>query len=319
MVKFTRVLDPERVKDGDLLVFPAGVTKLNLKPSTFGDLGLSMGQTSRSYNDPETVAAWLSRSDGAARLFMIADVTHRSAPQGDDLLLTMDACLERKIPEVPRISAACLVPFGPKLWTREKWAACWNCAHKGAVASELVARIGAEGALSTASGVEDDQYMNQVWDGEADLSGLSEVPNHHKFDVAEDWFPAQAGKGKVEPDSFDVPSLLEWDGSYDSKSSRIRFHSGFLTNLAKRGAKVLRPDEEFERLVTASVVSWYCREMEMRFLRRVVAGRTYLKGLMADIRRDVERVHRYGALARKLDRLGPRLSRETRKGTGASA
>ena len=33
--KFTRIMDPERVKDGDLLVFPAGETRLNLRPSTY--------------------------------------------------------------------------------------------------------------------------------------------------------------------------------------------------------------------------------------------------------------------------------------------
>lgn len=318
MVKFTRVLDPERVKDGDLLVFPAGVTKLNLKPSTFGDLGLSMGRTSRSDNSPETIAAWLSRSDGAARLFMITDVTHRSAPQGDDLLLTMDACLERKIPEVPRVSTACLVPFGPKMWTWKKWAACWNQTHKGAVMSELTAKVGAEGALSVTSGVNDDQYMNQVWNEDADLSGLSDAPGRG-FDAAEDWFPIRSGKDKVDLDSFDVSTLMEWTGRWGSKSSRVCFHCGFLTNLAKRGAKVLRPDEEFEKLVTASVASWYCHEMQMRFVRRVFAGRTYLKGLLDDVRRDAKRARRYDALSRKLGRLGPRLSKETLKGTGATA
>lgn len=316
MVKFTRVLDPERVKDGDLLVFPAGVTKLNLRPSTFADLGLSMGQTSRSYNSPETIAAWLSRSDGAARLFMITGVTHRSAPQGDDLLLTMDACLERKIPEVPRISSACLVPFGPRMWAWKKWAECWNRTHKDAVTSELIAKVGAEGALADTVGVEDDQYMNQVWNEDNDLNGLS--GDLAGREAAEDWFPVRSGRDKVDLDSFDVSTLMEWPGKWGSKSSRIYFHFGFLTNLAVRGAKVLRPDEEFERLVTASVASWYCREMQKRFLRRVLAGRTYLKGLMADIRRDAARARRYDALSRKLGRLGPRLSKETRKGTGAS-
>ena len=317
MVKFTRVLDPERVKDGDLLVFPAGETKLNLKPSTFGDLGLSIGRTIRSDNSFETVAAWLSRSDGAARLFMISDVSHRSAPQGDDLLLTMDACLERKIPDVPRVSTACLVPFGPRMWSWKRWASCWDQTHKGAVTAKLAAMAGAEGALADTVGVEDDQYMNQVWNGENDLNGLSKDPAGRES--AEDWFPVRSGKDKVEPESFDVSTLMAWDGKYGPKASRIRFSCGFLANLAKRGAKVLRPDEEFERLVTASIVSWYCREMQKRFLRRVSAGRAYLKGLLDDVRRDAGRARRYGGISRKSGRLGPRLSRETLKGTGASA
>lgn len=317
MVKFTRVLDPERVKDGDLLVFPAGVTKLNLKPSTFGDLGLSMGRTGRSDNSPETVAAWLSRSDGAARLFMVCDVSGKSAPQGDDLLLTMDACLERKIPEVPRVSSACLVPFGPKLWTWKRWAACWNESHKGAVTKELAAMAGAECALIDTVGVEDDQYMNQVWNEDNDLNGLSGDPAGDE--AAEDWFPVRSGRDKVDPESFDVATLMAWDGKYGPKSGRIQFNAGFLSNLVQRGAKVLRPDEEFERLVTASVVSWYCREMQARFVNRVAAGRMYLKGLMADIRRDAGRARKYDALSRKLGRLGPRLSAETLKGTGATA
>ena len=316
MVKFTRVLDPERVKDGDLLVFPAGETKLNLKPSTFGDLGLSIGRTCRSNNSPETVAAWLSRSDGAARLFMITNVSHRSAPQGDDLLLTMDACLERKTPEVPLVTSACLVPFGPRMWTWRKWAACWNQTHKGAVVSELAAKVGAEGALADTVGVKDDRYMNQVWDGDNNLSGLSGDPAD--MEDAESRFPLQSGKDKVNLDSFDISTLMEWNGGWNSKSSRVRFGCGFLTNLEKRGAKVLRPDEEFKKLVTASVASWYCHEMQMRFVRRVFAGRTYLKGLLDDVRRDAKRAHKYDVLSRKLGRLDLRLSRETRKGTGAS-
>lgn len=315
MVKFTRVLDPERVKDGDLLVFPAGETRLNLRPSTFGDLGLSIGETSRSWNSPETVAAWLSRPDCAARMFMVSGVSGKSAPQGDDLLLTMDACLERKVPEVPRVSDAFLVPFGPKLWTWNRWASCWDQTHGGAVTKELAARIGPGGALANTVGVEDDQYMNQVWNEDNDLNGLSGDPAGGE--VAEDWFPVRSGRDKVDPESFDVATLMSWDGKYGPKASRIRFASGFLAELAKRGAKVLRPDAEFERLVTASVASWYCREMQARFVNRVAAGRTYLKGLMADIRRDAARARRYGSLSRRLGQSGPRLARETLKGTGA--
>lgn len=317
MVKFTRVLDPERVRDGDLLVFPAGAAKLNLKPSTFGDLGLSMGRTGRSDNSPETVAAWLSRPDAAARLFMVCDVSHKSAPRGDDLLLTMDACLERKIPEVPRVSTACLVPFGPKLWTWKRWAACWNETHGGAVTKELAALAGAGCALADTVGVEDDQYMNQVWNEDNDLNGLSGDPAGGE--TAEDWFPVRSGRDKVDPESFDVATLMAWDGKYGPKSGRIQFNAGFLSNLARRGARVLRPDGEFERLVTASVVSWYCHEMQARFLRRVSSGRAYLRGLAADIRRDAGRARRYDAISRKLGRLGPRLSKETLKGTGATA
>jgi hypothetical protein len=185
------------------------------------------------------------------------------------------------------------------------------------VTKELAAKAGAECALADTVGVEDDQYMNQVWDEDNCLNGLSGDPAGGE--CAEDWFPVRRGKDRVEPESFDVATLMSWDGKcYGPKASRIRFASGFLAELAKRGAKVLRPDAEFERLVTASVASWYCREMQARFVNRVAAGRTYLKGLMADIRRDVARARRYGSLSRRLGQSGPRLARETLKGTGAS-
>ena len=319
--KFTRIMDPERVKDGDLLVFPAGETRLNLKPSTWGGLGLSMGGTCRSDNSENTVSAWLSRTDFAARLFMICGVSHRSAPCEEDLLLTMDACVRRKEPEVPLVCHAALVPFGPKLWPAGKWISCWDRTHGGAVLGALAERAGVAGAIADRNGRAkacEDMFMNQVWDGDVRLSKLDVRAGEHDYDDAECWFPVLVGKNAADESSYDVSTLAQWRGGWDCKDERIRFHGGFMTNLAKRGALLLRPTPGFERLVTESCVSRWCLEMQKRFARRAAAGRDYLKGLAADIRRDVARQRMYGALSRKAARLGPRLARKTLKETGVS-
>ena len=90
MVKFTRVKDPERAKNGDIVLFPAGERRLNVSAPTFAKMGLSVGGTSRSDNSCGTVRRWLVRKDMAARAFMLCNASYRSAPSENELLLGMD-------------------------------------------------------------------------------------------------------------------------------------------------------------------------------------------------------------------------------------
>lgn len=320
MVKFTRVTDPERVKDGDLLVFPAGETRLNLKPSTFADLGLSIGDTTRSDNSAHTVEAWLYRPDCAARCFMLCEIQGKMPRSGNDLLLSMDACTVRKDPEVPRVLDGAIVPFGPKLWSWEKWAGCWNETFPDAMMRAFGARVGVAGAISTdaCKAHPEDAYANLVWDDGSWKAGLDS--RDEAWDEAGSFFPFQNGRGKVDGDSFDISSLMDWDGGFGwgRKSDRIRFRCGFLAELARRGAKVLRPGAGFAELVTESVVSWYCGAVRRRFEARVAACRKFMKGLADDVRRDLARARMYGTASYKAGRKGPGLARALLKGTGAA-
>lgn len=318
MVKFTRVTDPERVKDGDLLVFPAGETRLNLKPSTFADLGLSVGDTSRSDNSAVTVEAWLCRPDCAARCFMLCAVQSETRSSENDLLLSMDACVVRKDPEVPKVLRGAIVPFGPKLWCWEKWAGCWSKTFPNAMAQALKARVGVAGTISAdaCKAHPEDAYANIVWNTTGSWEAELDPEGEDDWDEAQLFFPVQAPRGTVNDDSFNVNELMDWD--VWSKGDRIRFGHGFLTELARRGAKILRPGDGFAELVTESVISWYCGAVRRRFEARATACRKFMKGLADDVRRDLARARMYGTASYRAGRKGPGLARALLKGTGAA-
>ena len=307
MVKFERVKDPERVKDGDLLVFPAGAARLNLKPSTWSGLGLSMGDTGRSDNSVATVASWLCTDFHTHRAFMLCNVSGKSMPSADDLLLTLDATSAgRPPPETPLYYSASIVPFGPSKLGWHKWCACWNEASGNAVFDALSGKLGAKGALERDNGGPD-SYMTQVWDGDWRLAGLDK--NDGDWDDADCWFPMVDSAGQTSADSFDLPTVASWCGGYNSKDDRIHFHSGFVAKCAERGAVVLRPDDGFRSLVTDDCVRWFCTELSRRFERRARSGRHYLKGLADDIRRDGERARACSFAAYTHGRRGNALRR----------
>lgn len=298
MVKFTRVKDPERAKDGDIVLFPAGERRLNVSARTFSKMGLSVGGTSRSDNSRVTVAKWLVRKDMAARAFMLCDASYRSAPSEDTLLLGMDAVTKRA-EEDPEISVASIVPFGPKLWTMREWAGCWNATYDGAVQKRLLETMGLAGSLRSehtrGPKSDDDLYASQVWDG---LRQCSMRPAG--TDDADAFFPTREGE---EPDmgTYACKTLMAWDGEdvYGEKEQRIRFRSGFLTELAKRGAIVLRPTQQFVDDMTGRIAGWASAKLAQRFYDRIQASRRYMKGLMKDVKRDIVRIKAYRANARK--------------------
>lgn len=289
--KFERVMDPEKARAGDFLLFPKGVRALNLKPGTLAKYGLSVGETSRSDNSWDVVRKWMSRQDLDARLFMVAGPQYMAAPSDNELMLSLDATV-MGVREDPSIRIASLVPFGPAMWSMKQWAACWDDVHDGAVRKALAGKMGADAVLCNGSSGREhqDEYASQVWDTNDALSGAPSGA-----DVSDDWFPT-IGRGSEEIDAsaFDLPTVARWDGcGWGSKRSRILFKSGFLSKLASKGAQVLRPTAEFVSLVTDELVSWWCAELSCRFMQRANASRRYLDGLKADMKRDRARSARY--------------------------
>lgn len=308
MVKFTRVKDPERVKDGDIVLFPAGERRLNVSAPTFAKMGLSIGGTSRSDNSCETVNKWLVRKDMVARAFMLCDVSHRNAPSKNELLLGMDAVTKRA-KEDPELFTASIVPFGPKLWTMKEWAACWNDTHDGDVQERLLATMGLAGTLhfEHTRGLEsddDDLYASQVWDGFTRCSMRPAGANDSSA-----YFPTRQS-AKPDLDTYACETLMKWNGyDWDKKNSKICFRSGFLTELAKRGAIALRPTEQFVDDMTGQVAGWASARLAQRFYDRIQASRRYMKGLMKDVKRDIVRLKAYRANAR---RMAPEETRSRR-------
>lgn len=298
MVKsFKEVMDLERAKVGDIVVFPGDERRLNLSASTFSRMGLSVGDLSRSVNDRSTVESWLVRRDSEPRAFLLAYANYGSTPTGDELLLGLGA-VSSLATEDPAISFGDLVPFGPDRWPMATWAACWDRVNDGAVRKKLLALMGSAGAIHDAwsSGPGrpgEDSWLDQAWNGRPFCVGWQGAKEHA------DWYFPRLRK-KADADTYHLSSLMKWDGPSFRSRERIRFSSGFLKELGKRGAVAFRPDRRFVDAMTASVAQWACEQLARRFAERVDAGKAYLKGLADDVRRDKDRVKAYMAASRKM-------------------
>lgn len=302
MGKFERVKDPMRAAVGDLLVMPA-TSKLNLSLRTLNKYGVSMGDTCRSVNSPNTVAKWLVREDMKPRVLLVAKALAASQPSSDQSLIGLGA-IKATPPEAPRIIHASLVPFGPELWDWNSWAGCWNSVTDNSVAGRLAQLCGFAKVNTFNEGLRKgrtaDLFASQVWDERPVLAGLAAPGDRHDWDLTEDYVPADPTcNGDV--DAFTVDSLMYWGGEWHDKTARIRVPGEFLSKFAARGAIVVRPAEEFRQAVTDWCAGWCAGELKARFARRTAAAKFYMAGLKSDMARDAARVR---GLARQERRFG---------------
>ena len=298
--EFTRVKDPERLKEGDLLVVPAAPKPLSL--GTLSRCGMSVGFTGRSRNDAALVSHWLAGTRPGHRVFLAAGVSHRARESEEQLLLGLDAVKARD-PEDPLMYAASLVPFGPLAegleWSWRQWAGCWNDVTGGAVAKRLAELCGDDMVLGSKPGEngapDRDLAASCAWDNTA-VTGLDHG------DRSDDWFPTVGRRmyrsGGENP--FALRSLMDRDdnGYLSSKKTRMYVSGAFLVNLVKRGAYVLRPSEGFRDAVTTRIAGECMDELRRRFLDRIASARKFAALLAADVRRDCARAKRLLSLAR---------------------
>ena len=298
--EFTRVKDPERLTEGDLLVVPAAPKPLSL--GTLSRCGMSVGFSDRSRNDATLVSHWLAGTRPGPRVFLAAGVNHRARESEDQLLLGLDAVKARD-PGDPRIHAASLVPFGPLAggleWSWRQWAGCWNDVTGGAVAKRLAEFCGDDVVLGSEPGEggapAGDLAASCAWDNAA-------VTGFDHGGKSDDWFPTAGRRmyrsGGENP--FALRSLMDWDdnGYLPPRKMRMYVSGEFLVNLAKRGAYVLRPPEGFRDAVTTRIAGECMDELRRRFLDRIASARKFAALLAADVRCDCARAKRLLSLAR---------------------
>ena len=298
--EFTRVKDPERLKEGDLLVVPAAPKPLSL--GTLSRCGMSIGFTGRSRNDATLVSHWLAGTRPEPRVFLAAGVNHQAGESEEQLLIGLDAVKARD-PEDPRVYAASLVPFGPLAggleWSWRQWAGCWNDVTRGAVAKRLAEFCGDDMVL----GPEPDRNGAPAGDLAASCAwDNATVTGFDHENKSDDWFPTVGRRmcrsGGENP--FSLRSLMDRDdnGYLPSKKTRMYVSGEFLVNLVKRGAYVLRPPEWFRDAVTTRIAGECMDELRRRFLDRIASARKFAALLAADVRRDCARAKRLLSLAR---------------------
>ena len=297
--EFTRVKDPERLKEGDLLVVPAAPKPLSL--GTLSRCGMSVGYTGRSHNDATLVSHWLAGARPGPKVFLAAGVNHRPRESEEQLLLGLDAVKARD-PEDPRMYAASLVPFGPLAggleWSWRQWAGCWNDVTGGAVAKRLAEFCDDDMVLRSDPGENGapagDLAASCAWDNAA-VAGLDHG------DRSDDWFPTVKRRMyRSGENPFALRSLMDRDdnGYLSSKKTRMYVSGAFLVNLVKRGAYVLRPSEGFRDAVTTRIAGECMDELRRRFLDRIASARKFAALLAADVRCDCARAKRLLSLAR---------------------
>lgn len=294
MVKFEKVKDLGRIRKGDIVVFPKG-SRLNLKPTTLCDLGLSIGGTSRSDNNVEIVrnliTAW-NPSERCLAFYAACVFTHdRDARTIDDLIGL--GVRHGAGPADPAIYSADLVPLDwarPESPDMSKWVAAW-----GASATHPVTKV-ADGALKGVLAKDTvtegpDGAANQVYDLPPRLVDRDPNPiSWRSYGVR--WSLPLDGR-----EIDDLTSLVAW--SCHKKDCRIRISPKFLANVARRGAYGLRPSREWADAMNGMCLSWLYGAVAERYEERMRSSKFFSGLLSGAIAADRTRVAAMKRLGRK--------------------
>lgn len=298
--KFARVMEPERAKDGDIVVLPAAERRLRLAPATWADLGISVGDTNRSENSWETVRRWLPKDGTGPRAFMLLRMDHCHQETYEEALLGNSATGVRA-PRDPELYAGSMVPLSAcRGWTPALAVAAVDDAYDGAVGKAL-ARIGTKGlvadvASASVPGSVPDAMSTLIYDAGVVISGLTGDDGGRR---ASDRYPMGTGlldEPALAPEM--VPLTLASHWYPHSKDERLRFHKGFLTNVVDRGGLVLRPDGAFVSQLAESLAAWWADEISRRFRVRAEMDRRAAKAMAEAARRDAARMGAWSSLAR---------------------
>ena len=297
--KFVRVMEPERARDGDIVVLPAAERRLRLAPTTWADLGLSIGETNRSDNSWDIVSRWLPKNGTGPRAFLLVRLDHCRQESYEESLLGISATGVRKIRD-PELYAGHMVPLSVcNGWTPEQAVMAVDAAYDCAVRKAL-ARIGVKGlvvdAVSDANpGSVPDVMSTLIYDNtDRKISGLADEDGDW---CASDRYP-MTGPDDTALDAETLPLNLAACWYEHSKDDRLFFRKGFLTNVVSRGGLVLRPDEAFVSNLVESLAAWWADEMARRFKVRADMDRRAAKAMAEAARRDSARMGAWSSLAR---------------------
>lgn len=288
MVKFQKVKDLKRLRQGDIVVFPKG-SRLNLRPSTLCDLGLSIGETPRSDNDVEFVRRLITEWKPSERCLAFYAAAANPAyirderTIGDLVGLGAHPAAE---PADPEIYGACLVPMD---WARPgspdmpRWVAAWD-------ESSAPHRV-TKTADAELKGVLSRNTASEGPDGAANVAfDFPRPPNDHDSDDQAGWrsfgyrwaLPLD-GRGIA-----DLTSLMAW--SRYPKQNRLYVHPKFLANAALRGAYGLRPSREWADAMDGLCLSWLYGQVAERYGERMRSSKFFSKLLSDAIAADRTRV-----------------------------
>lgn len=292
---FTRVKDPQRPGVYDILVLPAGEMALRLSPKTLGKLGMSVGTTSRSDNLPSRVKEWITYRPGTT-MFFVQHVIPAETPETLNRRRLLGFAPTVADPVLPLAHSVILVPFGSDgaMVPQKVEAAAWSRAREYVDGSDDIPAISKmlfDAGVNRGNGIVTntdsrnsnlrDTALTQLWDRLSSSVGPSTtrfLPNDSSL----------YGATGIEISDI-VPEFWPNNGH-----NRLKVYGCFIPNMVKRGALLLRPDQDAIDTITAQWAAWYAKLVADRFAARASFGKTRLDDLRRDIATDTARSRLYG-------------------------
>lgn len=285
---FEKVADPLRVRQGDLVVFPAGHPLMKSSVSTIAKHGVSVGGTRRSMNSPRSVnLLFRSKSDTGAA-FVVADVAENHTYVGMSSTNRIDAGRGA----TPIVSAAVLVPYDP---------------GSDVGLAYMAGPVEYREAVLAACGP-DRLTISDVSTIGGSVDGLEDRIGDIPVRIA----------GSVIRSFSAVPDIAFSGGfwhvlhsSLHDKNKRLVVSGEFIADAARSGVKVVRPAESARRSAACAATAVTCRRVRSAWAKAAVMTARTVSGLKSDAKA-------VGAEIRALDAKASELGRKAGKATAAA-
>ena len=276
MAMLTRIKDPLRLKEGDIVILPADYSgrrrlRTHLSLNTLGKLGLSIGRTCRSTNNECAVKEWLVDKPEETRYFVIIrarasemDLSRRKYAS----LMTNDSRKEL-VQEVKSISIARIAAPGEDATLAEAAQFCRTDGWKRVF-----------GAMSRTFFSGDLVFSRYRDGGDAALDNLFDLPDVKTPSKPVPWNP-QILEGTLPANQVSDSFSGILDKVY---TPSITIPAKSISALAKRGYVFARPDAEFTDMMARSCIKAILAEAVEGWKERGAILADYMKKvrLMAD-------------------------------------
>lgn len=313
---FSRITDARRLKPGDLMVIPSEAKikkkRLHMSISTYREMGLSVGDTTRAENSPEAVSRLLGET-GSTRTMVVYNVQYPYCSNREAQARLLLGNVVNK-PEDPVITSARfmeLPPLGVENDSRFK--RLFFLRHMMGKATEVLnGRIprdlffrdpgtcvyGGPAPCEELPGYAFESKYVRPDGRRASLSAVVPATTNKQKTLAEDGSPIMMDPGEL--GTFLSSSRVFNSGLISAdrlaENSYIMASCKFFENMSRRGARFYRPDAAFYGTMMAYVVGMALQDYETGCLEVLLAAKTFATKLKAGTMEVKDRI----ATAKKL-------------------
>ena len=298
---FSRITDARRLKPGDLMVIPSEAKtkkkRLHMSISTYREMGLSVGDTTRAENSPEAVNNILGET-GSARTMVIYDVQYPycSNREAQARLLLGNVVNKPEDPVITRARFLELPPLDVEKDSRFK--RLFFLRHMMGKATEVLnGRIPRDlffrdtGSYTSGSPAPCEELPGYAFESKyvrpdssrASLAAVVPATTNKQKTLDENGFPIMMGPDEL--GTFLSSSRAFSSGSISDRrlaeNSYVIASCKFFENMARRGARFYRPDAAFYGTVMAYIVGMALQDYETGCIEVLLAAKTFATKLTA--------------------------------------